>query len=144
MRRLPSACTSPRRTGREPVPTNTSCLAASTSPGARSRASPGPAGDTGPSFSRAPSCSVHAPGSGVQARITRSTTCAGSFQSTRASAGVIFGAKLTPSVGCGTASSVPASIPSRVATSSCAPECASRSSRSPAVSAVRTGSVSTP
>ena len=76
--------------------------------------SAGPPGDTGPSFSRAPSCSVHAPGSGVQARISRSTTCAGSFQSTLASAGVIFGAKLTNSAGCGTASSVPASIPSSV------------------------------
>src|SRR6266851_122579 len=153
MRRLPGAWTSPRRTGPEPVPTNTAWRPTCSSPGARSGGAArswaasgvtGPARDRGPSLRRAPSSSVQAPGSGVHARICRSTTCAGSFQSTLASAGVIFGAKLTPSAGCGTASSVPASIPSSVATSSSAPECDSRSSSVPVVSSSRTGSVSTP
>src|ERR1700691_4985126 len=70
--------------------------------------------------------------------------CAGSFQSTCASAGVILGARLTPSADCGTARNVPSSIPSSVATSSCEPDDASRSSSSPLVSAGRIGSVTTP
>ena len=99
---------------------------------------------TGPSFSRAPANSVQAPGSGVHARISRSMATAGRAQSTRASSGLIFGARLTPSAGCGTAWISPDSIPSRVSTSSFAPEKASRASRSPAVSRGPTGSVRTP
>ncbi len=87
---------------------------------------------------------VHAPGFGVTARMRRSTTCAGSSHRTRASSTVIFGATLTPSDGCGTAVSVPSSMPSMVASSSTAPDTASRPSRSPAVSVGRIVSVTTP
>ena len=105
---------------------------------------PGGSGSTGPSFSRVPATVVHAPGSGVHARISRSMATAGRPQSTCASSGVILGAKLIPSSGCGTARSCPDSIPSRVPTSSAAPDTASRASRSPAVSRGPTASVTTP
>ncbi len=62
---------------------------------------PGRPSLTGPSFSRVPSSSVQAPGTGVQARISRPIAAAGRAQSTRASATLILGAKLTPSAGCG-------------------------------------------
>ena len=89
---------------------------------------------TGPSLIRSPSSVDQAPGSGVQARMRRSTATAGSVQSTWASSTVIFGAKLTPSAGCSRASRVPSSMPSRVCTSRPAPPSARRCSRSPAVS----------
>jgi len=119
MRRLPGGWTSPRRTGREPVPAYTAPRSTRSSPGASQpgalaapRGTPGssvtPAGPaasrppgwpdadrvTGHSFIRPPSNSVHAPGSGVHALIWRSIRCAGSFQFTRASAGVSLGARL--------------------------------------------------
>ena len=94
----------------------------------------GSAGRTGPSPSRSPRNVVQAPGSGVTDRTSRSTAAAGAAQSTCASATVIFGACETPSAGCGRGTSVPSAIPSSVATSSAAPERASRPSRSPAVS----------
>ena len=78
-----------------------------------------------------------APGAGVHARIRRSTPRAGSSQSTWACSTRIFGAKLTPSSGCGRASIEPSSMPSRVATSSPAPPSASFASRVPAVSSAR-------
>ena len=114
------------------------------SPSALAAAAGAAARVTGQSLSLPPSNSVHAPGSGVHARIWRSIRWAGSFQSTRASAGVSFGAKLIPSAGCGTARTVPSSMASRVSTSSRAPETASLPSRSPLVSAAPIGSVSVP
>ncbi len=125
------------RRGAPPASARTGSAAAPGSAGAAAAI-----GVTGQSLRRVDSTSVQAPGSGVQARIWRSIRCAGSFQSTRASAGVSLGARLTPSAGCGTALMVPSSIASRVATSSSAPEIASRSRRSPLVSAGRIGSVS--
>src|SRR5207248_695848 len=103
-----------------------------------------PVARTGPSLTRSPRNVVHAPGAGVPARIRRSTANAGSAQRTWTSSTVILGAMVTPSAGCGTADSAPASIPSRTSTSSRAPDTASRSSRSPEVSVGRTGSVCVP
>ena len=138
----PSACcpagrTSPSRTAwPSPVPTRTSRLPADTWPGASPLAatSPGATGSTGPRPSRSPPQVVQAPGAGVQARTRRSTWNAGADQSTRASSTVSLGARLTPSAGCGTATSSPRSMASRVATSRPAPAVASRPSRSPLVS----------
>ena len=76
---------------------------------------------TGPSLTRRPRKVVQAPGAGVQARTTRSTRSAGARQSTRASSAVSLGASDTPSAGWGTASTVPASSPSSVASSRAAP-----------------------
>ena len=59
------------------------------------------------------------PGFGVQPRIRRSTAKAGSSQRTLASSTVIFGARLTLSLDCGTAQRS-SSIPSRTLTSRCA------------------------
>src|SRR5215469_16979851 len=98
----------------------------------------------GPSLSLVPFSSVHAPGAGVHARTSRLTARAGSLQRTRASSEVIFGARLTPSGGCGRAVSSPDSMPSMVAISSSAPDAASLASRSPAVSDGLIGSVTTP
>ena len=76
--------------------------------------------------------------------INRSIANAGSVQSTSTSAGVTFGARLTPSSGCGRPWTVPSSMPSSVATSKAAPEWESRCSSAPAVSRGPIGSVTTP
>ena len=80
----------------------------------------------------------------MQARIWRSTANAGSAHRTWASSAVTFGACVTPSAGCGTGSSEPASMPSSTWTSRSAPLTARRSSTSPDVSDGRIGSVTVP
>ena len=96
MARLPGGCTVPSRTGSVAVPASTELRATNSSPGASGGASTGMlsggSASTGPSFSRAPPNSVHAPGSGVHARISRSMAAAGRPQSTCASSGVTLGA----------------------------------------------------
>src|SRR4051812_37115616 len=138
--RAPNAFTSPSLTAVVAVPTSTSALPTRSAPGS-SRSS---VWVTGPSLTRVSSYVVQAPGAGVQARIRRSTATAGSPHATCASATVILGARLMPSTGCGRASRLPSSMPSRVATRSPAPPSASRASRSPAVSVSRIVSVITP
>ena len=129
---LPTAWTSPSRTAVVPVPTSTSCLATATSPAPASATVD--RRRTGPSLSRSPSRVVQAPGAG-RARADPAVDGDGGLGPVDpASSTVILGARLTPSAGCSRASRPPASIPSRVATSSPAPPSASRPSRSPAVS----------
>src|ERR1700683_314961 len=94
----------------------------------------------GHSLTLVPSSTVHAPGAGVHALTRRPIATAGSPQRTRASSALILGARLTPSAGCSRATSWPDSMPSSVATSNSAPDTASRSSSSPAVSSGWIGS----
>ena len=126
----PGAGRRPAGPARWPVPTSTDARCTHSSPGASAGPAPGwpsagaDGAASGHSLILASPSTVHAPGSGVQARIRRSTAGAGSPQRTRASATVILGARLTPSAGCGRACSWPDSIPSSVATSSPAPDTA--------------------
>ena len=108
----------------EPVPTSDDvALADQQRPGpARSRRPPSAAtGSTGPSLSRSPRNVVHAPGAGVQPRTRRSTASGRARPATRASSTLSFGASADAVGGLRRASSVPSSMPSRVATSSPAP-----------------------
>ena len=82
---------------------------------------------------RSPLCSNQAPGAGAIARTRRSSSTAGRRQSRRASAGVIFAARVTPAADCSTASRTPSASPSTARTISGAPRAASRSWSSPAV-----------
>ena len=91
---------------------------------------------TGPELDPlAPQGASTRPAPGVHARMRRSTANAGSVQRTSASSTGIFGASETPSAGCGTAVSDPASIASSTAHQQLrALDRTSRPSRSPAVS----------
>src|SRR4029453_13639334 len=145
IRRLPWGWTVPNRTGAVPVPTRTARLSTKSSPGASDGpAGAGSSGRTGSSFTRLPRNVVQAPGSGMHARIWRSTYIAAVIQAPRPSSTVSLCAYEIPSAGCGTGTSYPASMPSRVATSSRAPVFDSRSSRSPLVSLGLIGSLTTP
>src|SRR5450755_517274 len=97
---LPSGWTVDNMTGVVAVPTSTASIPSrttTTAPAASCATVPVRAGSTGPSLSRFARNVVQAPGAGVHARIRRSMCMAAADQSSWASAGVIFGAKLTPS-----------------------------------------------
>src|SRR5438876_4052947 len=137
-RRLPSSCSSTRRSRPAPVDTQMP-------PGPLSRTVPGGrVGSTSCSatarctFStRLPSV-VNAEGAGANARTARSSCSAGIAQSSRVWARSMRGANVTPSAGCGAGRTVPCFSPSIASPRALAP---SSDKRSPSLPAVSSGAI---